>query len=99
MGFFKKDTAVLNKTDKKIRAVVVLGCIFVLFVLFILNVFLDMGKSIRPVIFFSNGKNIIYSIKNNSVIDDTYVSFYSGFIDFNKTSARELKAHFDSETY
>ncbi len=99
MGFFKKDTAVLNKTDKKIRAVVVLGCIFVLFVLFILNVFLDMGKSIRPVIFFSNGKNIIYSIKNNSVIDDTYVSFYSGFIDFNKTGARELKAHFDSETY
>ena len=53
----------------------------------------------RPVIFFSNGKNVIYSIKDNAVLNDEYVSYYSGFIDFNRTGEREIKAHFDSKTY
>lgn len=99
MGFFKKDTAVLSKTDKKIRTIFVIGCILVLFAIFVLNLFVGLGKSMRPVIFFSNGKNIIYSIRDNAVLDNEYVSYYSGFIDFNKTGEREFKAHFDSKTY
>ncbi len=99
MGFFKKDTAVLSKTDKKIRTIFVIGCILVLFAIFVLNLFVGLGKSMRPVIFFSSGKNIIYSIRDNAVLDDDYVSYYSGFIDFNKTGEREFKAHFDSKTY
>ena len=99
MGFFKKDTAVLSKTDKKIRTIFVVGCILVLFAIFVLNLFVGLGKSMRPVIFFSGGKNIIYSIRDNTVLDNDYVSYYSGFIDFNKTGEREFKAHFDSQTY
>ena len=63
MGLFKKDTAVLSKTDKKIRTIFVIGCILVLFAIFVLNLFVGLGKSMRPVIFFSGGKNIIYSIR------------------------------------
>ena len=99
VGFFKKDTAVFNSTDKKIRNIFVVCCVLVLIIILFLNFFVGVGKSIRPVIFYSNGKNLIYNTKDNSYLDNEYTSYYSGFIDFNKTGEREFKAHFDSDTY
>ena len=97
VGLFKKDTVVLDEKNKKIRLVVMgIGVILIALIL-IMNLLLGFGRKSRAVVYYRDGKNVIYDIKKDKVIDGEYMCFNSSFVDFSKTGAGVFKAHYDSD--
>lgn len=99
MGLLQKDTAVFDEKNKKIRICTIAIGILLISAILIMNLFMGFGRKSRAVVYYRDGKNVIYNIKKDKVIDGEYMCFNSSFIDFSKIGAGIFKAHYDSEVF